>query len=132
MYDDTAVRITLPVAARIANGAINGSAVDLAGQSNFFRSAMLIAVAGPITDGTHTVTLQDSDDGTTFANVGAQYLQGSLTPFATAGANTVQRLAYLGERRYLRAVVTSATVTTGGTVGALLLLASGSGTNPVT
>ncbi len=127
MFDDTAVRASLPPAMRAAAATVNGATVDTMGAGNFFRSAMAVAYAGAITDGTHTPSLQDSDDGTTWANVPADLLQGAFTAFATASQNTVQRVAYLGSRRYLRVNVTTAGVTTGGLVGALVLLSSGSG-----
>ena len=60
-------------------------------------------------------------------DVAAGDLQGSLTAFTTANQNALQRQAYTGGKRYLRAIVTSATVTTGGTVGAVILLAQGGG-----
>src|SRR4051812_22923395 len=102
MQDDTAARMSLNTALR-TNGTVNGTGVDTAGTGNFFRSAMLLVVSGAVTDGTHTVTLQESDDNSTFTAVGSGDLQGSLTAVTTANANTVQRLSYLGSKRYLRA-----------------------------
>lgn len=127
MYDDTAARLTLATALR-TNGTVNGTAVDTVGTGNYFRSAMLLVVGGTITDGTHTVALQDSDDGSTFTAVPADQVQGSLVAVT---ANSVQRLAYLGAKRYLRAVVVTSGATTGGTTSAVILLAQGSGA-PVT
>lgn len=128
MYDDTAARLTLATALR-TNGTVNGTAVDGAGSGNYFRSAMLVVVGGTITDGTHTVTLQDSDDGSTgWANVASDLVQGSLTAVTTG---SVQRQAYLGNKRYLRASVVTSGATTGGTTTAIILLAQGSGA-PVT
>lgn len=131
MQDDTSARLTVTVAARTANTAVNGTAVDMAGTGNFFRTAMLLVIAGGITDGTHTFKLQESDDGTTFTDVGAGDLQGTLTALSTANQNSVQRQSYVGAKRYLRGVVTTATATTGGTFGAVILMAQGSG-QPVT
>lgn len=130
MQDDTAARMTLNTALR-TNGTVNGTGVDTAGTGNFFRSAMLLVLAGAVTDGTHTVTLQESDDNTTFTDVAAADLQGSLTAVTTANANTVQRQSYLGAKRYLRAKVVTGSATTGGQTTAVILLAQGSGA-PVT
>jgi hypothetical protein len=135
MQDDTAARLTLATGLR-TNGTVNGTAVDSVGTGNNFRSAMLLVIAGAVTDGTHTVTLQDSDDGTTFAAVAADQVQGTLAAVtagggATSGPNSVQRQSYLGSKRYLRASVTTASATTGGTTTAVILLAQGSGA-PVT
>jgi hypothetical protein len=127
MYDDTTARVTLATALR-TNGTVNGTGVDTAGTANFFRSAMLLLIPGTITDGTHTVTLQESDDNTTFTAVPSDQLQGTLVAAAT---NTLQRQAYLGSKRYLRASVVTSGATTGGTTTAVILLAQGSGA-PVT
>lgn len=131
MQDDTAARVTLTIALR-TSGTVNGTAVDMVGTGNSFRTAMLLVFAGAVTDGTHTVTLQESDDGSTgWAAVASGDLQGSLTAITTAQANTVQRQSYTGGKRYLRASVVTAGATTGGTTGGIILLAQGSGA-PVT
>lgn len=128
MYDDTAARLTIAAAVR-TNSTVNGTAVDTAGTGNFFRSAMLVVVGGTITDGTQTVTLQDSDDGSTgWTAVDASLVQGALVAVTTG---SVQRQAYIGNKRYLRASVVVAGATTGGTIAAIILLAQGSGA-PVT
>jgi hypothetical protein len=131
MYDDTSARVSIVPLLRSANATVNGIGVDLSGTGNFFRAAMLLVIAGAITDGTHTFKLQESDDNSSFTDVGAGDLQGSLTAVTTGNQNSVQRLSYLGSKRYLRAVVTTATATTGGNTAAVILMSSGSG-QPVT
>jgi hypothetical protein len=127
MQDDTSARVTVVPLLRSANTAVNGTGVDLVGTGNFFRSAMLLVIAGAITDGTHTYKLQESDDNSSFADVGASDLSGSLTAVTTANASSVQRQSYTGSKRYLRAVVTTAGATTGGNTAAVIIMASGSG-----
>lgn len=129
--DDTAARVSLAIGLR-TNGTIDGSAVDMRGAGNFFRTAMLLVLAGAVTDGTHTVVLEESDTGSSgWAAVAAADLQGSLTAVGTGQANTVQRQSYVGSKRYLRASVTTAGATTGGTTAGLILLTQGSGA-PIT
>lgn len=131
MQDDTAARMTVNIALR-TNGTVNGTAVDMAGTGNFFRTAMALAISGAVTDGTHTVSLEESDTGTSgWTAVAAADLQGSLTAVTTANANTVQRLSYLGAKRFIRGVVVTSGATTGGTTAVVVLLAQGSG-SPVT
>ena len=127
MQDDTSARLSVPPLLRSANTAVNGTGVDLVGTGNFFRSAMLLTIAGAITDGTHTFKLQESDDNSTFTDVGAADLSGSLTAVTTANASSVQRQSYTGSKRYLRAVVTTSGATTGGNTAAVIIMASGSG-----
>jgi hypothetical protein len=136
LQDDTAARLSVPPALRSSAATVNGTGVDLAGTGNFFRTAMLVAIAGAVTDGTHTFVLQESDDNSSFTNVAAADLQGSLAVVASGGGtvsgpNTVQRQSYIGSKRYLRANVTTAGATTGAITAAVILLAQGSG-QPVT
>jgi hypothetical protein len=118
MYDDTAARQTLAPAVR-TNGAVNGVAVDARG----FQVAMLLVNAGLITDGTQTIALQDSDDGSTNWLPFAGLTQGSVPALATAQQNAIYRLALdTLPRRWLRANVTVAGATSGGAVSATILL----------
>ncbi len=89
----------------------NGTAVDLAGAN----AAEVDFSVGTITDGAHTPKLQDSDDNSTWTDVAAGGLVGSLAAFATG---IHQRVGYIGGKRYLRAVVTVTGATTGGVYGA--------------
>lgn len=96
-----------------ANG--TGTAVDLLG----YDSAMAVFHAGDWTDGTHTPKLQHSDTtaGTDFADVGTDDLQGAFTAIdGTPDENAVQRVGYIGNKRYLRGFVTG-TGTTGAGYG---------------
>jgi hypothetical protein len=127
MQDDTSARVSIVPLLRSANAAVNGTGVDLTGTGNFFRSAMLLVIAGAITDGTHTFKLQESDDNSSFSDVAAGDLSGSLTAVTTANASSVQRQSYTGSKRYLRAVVTTAGATTGGNTAAVIIMGSGSG-----
>lgn len=103
------VQHSLAPAAR-TNGTATGAAVDLQG----FNGAMLVFHAGAWTDGSHTPSLQESDDGTAYAAVGTGDLQGTLTPLSgTAQQNAVQRQGYIGNKRYLRPICVTATATTG-------------------
>lgn len=131
MYDDVAVRTALLPAVRSANGTVSGPAVDMAGNRNYFRVAMLVVVAGEVTDGTHTVRLEHSDDGSTgWVQVPAEQREGSFPAITSANDNSVHKIGYSGSKRYVRAsVVTSGAPGTpvGGIISAVLLLSQGSG-----
>lgn len=135
MYDDTAVRVSLAPAVRSADGTVSGTAVDMAGTRNNFRVAMMVVTAGAVTDGTHTVSLEESDDGTTgWAAVAAANLEGSSAVITSANPNTVHRVGYNGNKRYIRASITTSeapATPVGGIVSAVILLGQGSG-RPVT
>jgi hypothetical protein len=99
-------------AARTASA--NGTAVDLAG----FNASLILINAGTITDGTHTPKLQESDDNSTFTDVDSSDLLGS---FAALTSNSIQKVGYIGNKRYLRAVVTVSGATTGGVYAATIV-----------
>ncbi|MGE3622974.1 MAG: hypothetical protein AB7H77_03740 [Bdellovibrionales bacterium] len=93
------------------NGTATGAGVDLRG----YDAAMIAVSFGAWTDGTHTPSLKESADGTTYTAVAAADLQGAFTAVSGAGgANTVQQVGYVGNQRYVQVVMT----TTGATSGA--------------
>jgi hypothetical protein len=97
---------------------INGAGVDLSG----FNGAMVAWSFGSWTDGTHTPSVQESSDNTTFTAVAAGDLEGSFNPVSSgAGANMVQKVGYLGNLRYIRAVLTVAGATSGAVSSVLVI-----------
>lgn len=130
LYDDTAVGLSLAPAARNTATTVNGTAVDMAGSGNFFRNALFIVVVGTVTDGTHTITFQGSDDGATgWANLDASAMQGSVPVLAPANSNKTYRVAWDGgNKRYVRAVATvGGTPTTGAVYGVVVAMRGRSG-----
>jgi hypothetical protein len=85
--------------------------VDLLG----FGTAAVVVAFGAWTDGTHTPKLQESDNGTSgWTDVAAIDLAGSFSPVSSAaGQNAAQRASYIGNKRYIRPVLTLAGATTG-------------------
>ncbi len=81
----------------------NGPAHDLQG----FESAVIIIQSGTITNGTHTFSLEESDDNADWDAVDPNFVQGTL-PVLTfaAGSDSVTRIGYVGMKRYIRVVVT--------------------------
>ncbi len=112
LYNHLSVATTLAPAARTA--AATGATVDLAG----YEGALIQAVVGTVTDGTHTLTVEESADGTTWAAVAASNLQGS---FANLGSNTNQKVGYLGTKRYIRVNASVTGATTGGVYGVVVV-----------
>lgn len=103
---------SLAPAARTASA--NGAGVDLQG----YESAMAVFYAGVVTDGTHTPSLEESDDNSTFTAVAAAHQQGTL---AVLTANVPQRVGYVGLKRYIRPVITAAGTTTGAVTSAFVV-----------
>lgn len=104
-------------------GSYNGAGVDLAG----FHAAMVLVYFGAYTNGTHTPSLEHSDDNSSFSAVAAAELEGSLTAVGSSGgANTLQRVGYRGAKRYLRAVMTVSGGATGAASASVILRSDGS------
>ena len=122
LYNVARAKATLTVALR-TNGTVNGTTVDLHENKDASRSAMLVVHTGTITDGTHAVILQESDDNSAWGTVGAADLQGAAPSIAATDDDTVFELGYKGSKRYLRASVTTSGATTGGTFGATIVRA---------
>lgn len=94
------------IAPAVHTATATGGAVDLKG---FNRVAVVVATGAVAGDGDFSVKLQDSSDGTNFADVAAHYADSNAP--ATLEANSVYKLGYRGHKRYIRAVLTKASGT---------------------
>jgi hypothetical protein len=125
VYNHVRARATLGVATRSATA--NGTAVDrklsgASGSNEWHGSATLLVHSGAITDGSHAITLQVSNDNSSWAAALASDLQGSLPTIGSTDDDQVYEIGYTGTARYLRAVTTVSGATTGGVYGAVILL----------
>lgn len=122
LYNVAIAKATLaPDVARTAT--VTGTAVDRMTDEGGFRSALVVVNVGTVTDGTHTVAVQDSPDGTTWTAVADEFLQGTEPAITSASDERVFEIGYVGHQRYLRVVVTvSGTPATGGLYDAVILL----------
>lgn len=84
---------------QVATGAVDGQGVDLRGADSATIGVSIGAITG--TAGDAAVTLEESDDGTTYTDVADADIIGS-EPTALA-ANTAYQFGYIGEKRYVRA-----------------------------
>ncbi|MFB6950181.1 hypothetical protein ACFCXP_11175 [Streptomyces niveus] len=125
VYNHVRARATLAIAARTATA--NGTTVDrtlsgASGTNEWHASATLLVHTGAITDGTHAISLQVSDDNSTWTTAPAADLQGAPPSIGSSNDDTVYEVGYTGTARYLRAVTTVSGTTTGGVYGATILL----------
>lgn len=125
VYNHVRAKATLAIAARTATA--NGTAVDRAlsgasGTNEWFGSAALLIHTGAVTDGTHAITLEVSDDNSSWAAAASTDIQGSLPSIGSSNDDALYEVGYIGPKRYLRAVTTVSGATTGGVYGATILL----------
>ena len=124
LYSSLITRVTVPIVARV-NGTVNGSAVDRTDPTGGVDSttvAMVVVFTGAITDGSHAVAVQDSDDGSSWSAAAAGDLQGTVPTITATDDDRVFEIGYMGARRYLRVVIVTTGATTGGIFGAVVLL----------
>lgn len=90
----------------------DGIGSDLQG----FEAALCEISAGVITDGTHTVVIEESDSlGSGYTAVADADLVGDTEPAMTsANDNQIWRIAYIGSKRFVRGTTNVAAASTGG------------------
>jgi hypothetical protein len=127
IYDYTVVRRTVAPAVR-TNSTVNGTAVNL---GTYGAESAIVAVnTGTITDGSHAVSVQDSDDGTTWGNVPAGRLTATPPTMTSADSNSLFEIGVVAVKAFLRVVVVTTGATTGGAFSAVVV-AGDPGTTPV-
>ena len=119
LRDNLLLKLALASALR-TNGAVNGVTIDRAEDGCYFQDVLFAIQSGAITDGTHAVTFEHSDDGSSWAATTA--LQGAAPSIVAANDNVQWAVAYTGDKRHVRIVVTASGTTTGGIVGATAIL----------
>ncbi|MGW0821831.1 hypothetical protein [Streptomyces sp. NPDC002845] len=116
-----AVPTIAPAAERTAT--VTGTTVDRMTDEGGFRSAMVVVNVGVVTDGTHTVVVEDSPDDSNWTPVTDEFLQGSEPAITSANDAQSYDIGYTGHQRYLRAVVNvTGSPVTGGFYDAVILL----------
>jgi hypothetical protein len=112
LKSNISVATTLSPSTKTANA--TGSSVDL----RHYEAVAIEAIVGTITDGTHALTVEHSDDESTWVAVPSDRLQGS---FANLASNQVQEIGYLGQKRYIRVNATVTGTTSGGTYAVVIV-----------
>lgn len=112
--DTKAIKSLAPAA--LTDGTVLGTVVDLL----HYRSAIVIFDIGAWTDGTHTPSLVESDDDSSYTAVAAGDMIGTLAAVSGAGGqNAVQSVGYKGTKRYIKPKVVTASSTVGAVIGAV-------------
>ena len=86
----------------------NGTGADFQTAAVRFQEFAVIQ-AGTITDGSYAVKIQESTDNSTWTDI-----SGATASLTTTNNSTSTLIAFYRTKRYLRAVVTSTGVTSGG------------------
>ena len=116
MYHNLSPAVSVPVLLRNGNATVNGTGIDLTG----YEGALVEFVSGTLTDGSLACSLEDSPDNSAWAAVVAADCIDSIASvtLALTEDSLVEKIGYIGGKRYIRAVITQSAATTGGTYGA--------------
>lgn len=90
---------SLSLAPKARTTSENGTGVDL----RDYDAASVEFSCGVLTDGTHTPSVEESDDDSSYTAVATADLLGTL---AALSSGSVQQVGYRGVKRYIRAVMT--------------------------
>lgn len=93
----------LALAPAVQAAAVTGSAIALPGKTGIIFAVSTGTIAG---DGEFGLTVQESDDGVTWAEAPADHVQSDAPDELEAGA--VYRLGYIGWKRQVRLSLTKA------------------------
>lgn len=88
--------------ANLRTTGVTGTGVDL----RDFDAATVLVITGACNDGVFSFEVQDSADDVTYAAVADDYLVGTEPTVEGSYDNTVQRVGYVGSKRYIRVVAT--------------------------
>lgn len=121
-YNTTLSKVSLAPVARTANAAVNGTAVDRSQFGNYARAIGVVVLTGVVTDGSHAVTLEVSDNNSDWVAATTANLQGSLPTLISTDDNVIKEFSYNGPERYVRVVITTSGATSGGIFGAIVQL----------
>jgi hypothetical protein len=111
-----------------ATGTLQGTSIDRCdptGGYNSTTNAMFVVHCGVITDGTHTVTVEESGNNSDWTTADASVVLGTAPAIVAADDQKVFEFGYVGSARYIRLKVVTADGATGGVFGATCILGNG-------
>lgn len=120
LKNNVSVANALNIQAISSNTSVAGVSIDTKG----FESATFAIQSGTLTDGTYTPEVSESDDNSTFTAVADDFLIGTEANAVLVATddNKVKTIGYVGKKRYVKLTITSTGVTSGGTLGASVIL----------
>lgn len=121
-YDDVTALISVSPQ-ELTDGTVNGAGVDTASEGGT-DTVSVVVLCGTVTDGSHAVTIEESDDDSTYTAIAAGNIQGSLPTVVAADDDTQKEFGVKvnPDKQYLRVVVETTAATTGAFIGAAIIL----------
>jgi hypothetical protein len=119
--------------ATLTTGAHAGVAVDMNKYGNNFRDALFVLVVGTVTNGTFTVTMNESDAANMAGATAVDSFRvtGTLPVFDSTTDETTYTWGVRPTLRYVQATITVDSGAAGGPVAATAVLSDGSTAPPI-
>lgn len=116
LHNSVGVANSIDPAAHTAT--VEGKGVDTRG----YDSCEVVVACGTVTDGTHVISLEESDDNVdaNYSAVASADLLGSAPTLSSSNEEQAFRFGYRGGKRYVRVISTVSGATTGGVYGAVV------------
>ena len=114
-----------------SNATVDGASADRRSGKVAYNDVVAVIDVGTWTDGTHTFTLEDSPDDSTWTAVAAGLFNGVCVVDGAADDEQQYKIDYLGSEQYVRVTVTSSGVTTGLAGAAAVIVLAGADQKPV-
>lgn len=114
------VSVTQSIAAVSVGGGVTGSSIDLQNKESLDIQLNVGSGSG---DGDYSVDIQESDDDSNWSSVSADDLEGSFTSNIDSGSDLLERVGYLGSKRYVRVVINENSTGTTAPIAAVNLVA---------
>lgn len=130
LHNNIKTEVAFDIAAISSDTTTTGNIIDLQG----YDSAEFVLVSGTLTDGTYTPLLEEGDaanlsDASAVADAELLGTE-SAAAFTASEDNAVKKLGYIGNKRYVRLSIVSASTSSGGTMSAVAVKGH-AGDNPV-
>lgn len=115
--------MAMPLGTRI-NATTTGTTIDRIGANprKAYQSVGFAIITGTVTDGTHTFSIEHSDNGSAWSAAPAEDVLGNAPVVTASNDDAVYDVTYVGLKRYVRVKCVGTGATTGATFGAVALL----------
>lgn len=131
LHNNMKPEVAFDISAISSDTTTAGNIIDLQG----FNSAEFVMFSGTLTDGSYTPLLEEGDaanlsDATAVADAHLLGTEAAAAFAAASDDDAVKKLGYIGNKRYVRLSIVSASTSSGGTMGAIAVKGH-AGDNPV-
>ncbi len=124
LHHNLKTEVAFDITAISSDTTTTGNIIDMQG----YHSAEFAILSGTLTDGTYTVLIEEGDESdlSDAAAVADAQMLGSeaAASFIASEDDEVKKVGYIGNKRYVRLSIVSASTSSGGTISAIAIKAN--------